>query len=192
MTRQCPKLAGIDRIDRLAKLGQEGRDWYAFANAQVKAGAVILDISERRFADLLAVFSPRVTVVRSVRFTVYYVKTGKYLPDVTRNVRASVKHYEATGEIRGPKTGPFADALMLDQDAIVLDTWMALAFKIDQGLLRSKYVETPCKRLIRRVAKRNGWTSAQAQAAIWTGTVIEAGRNPAQLFIEAELDNTPI
>jgi hypothetical protein len=173
----------------LATKGQDCKDWYQFAHAQVIAGAVILDVEPKRFADLLAIFSPRVSVTRSIRFAVHYIQTGQHAHDVMGSIRAAVAHYEETGEIRGPKTGPFAKALMGNPTAIVVDTWMAIAYGVDPGKVRSKYVREPIDQHIRSVAKRKGWSPAETQAAIWAGIVRQHGRNVPQLFIEPEVDN---
>ena len=205
-------------VSRLATAGADERHWYQFAHAQVVAGAVILDVEPKRFADLLALFSPRVSVTRSIRFAARYVRTdlqgcrdccfpgplgpcrhdvcngqvvhsGEYASDVMRSIRASVDHYELTGEIRGPKTRPFARALMGDLDAVVVDTWMAVAYAVDPLKVRSKYVRGPIEQHIASVAKRKGWKPAEAQAAIWAGIVQQHGRNVPQLYIESEVDN---
>lgn len=206
-------------LRRLALLGADHRQWYDTARAQVTAAAVVLEVTPRRLADLLALFSPRVSVRRSIRFTVHYIqsqqtvcsvcgtdwtagrvscdcdcravpiRTGEFLPDVTRSVRASIAHYEKTGIIRGPKTSAFARAVLGDRDAIVLDTWMAVAFNIDQKRIATKAVHGACCKKLRRLAKSLGWSNAETQAAIWTGAVRAAGRNVPEFLIEPELSD---
>jgi hypothetical protein len=140
----------------------------------------MLSISPGRLADLLSVFSPRLQVLRSIRLTLEYIETGIVPSGVMRGTRAALEHYESTGEIRGPKTGPFARALRGDESAIVLDVWMAKAFGIPQTKLTGKAVAARCKGRIRTVARRLGWTPAETQAAIWTAAVRRAGRTPAR------------
>lgn len=178
-----PRLASVSTLVRLAEQGEAGRFWYDEAREQVDRGSVLLNIAPRRFADLLALFSPRVAVKRSIRFAVRYAETGEYAADVMRSVRASVDHYEQTGEIRGPKTRPFADALRGDGSAIVLDVWMAVAFGVDQRAFNRVGVHAECTRRIRIAAKRLGWTPAETQAAMWYATVRNAGRSPGRLHI---------
>jgi hypothetical protein len=119
---------------------------------------------------------------------VHYVRTGEHLHDVMSGIRVAVEHYESTGEIRGPKCRAFADAIMGDEDSVVLDTWMGVAFGVDSKRFDAKTLRIECERRIRSVATRQGATPAQAQAAIWAGAVREAGRNVPEFLIESEFD----
>ena len=177
------RMASVNRLASMAKLGENGKAWYRKANEQVTAAAEILDCSPRYLADMLALFSPRVAVKRSIRFAVRYVRTREFASDVMGSVRASVNHYNATGRIRGPKTKPFADALMGDPEAVVLDVWMAVALGIDQQRFNNQQVRHKADTRIRKVAKRLGWSPSETQAAVWTYAVRRAGRYPAQLTL---------
>jgi hypothetical protein len=180
-------MRSVKKLSEAALNGADGREWYRFANDQINAAAASLGISPKRLADLLAVFSPRVSVTRSIKWTLHYVKTGQTLPDCTRSHRAALLHYETTGEIRGPKTGPFAKALLGDTGAVVLDVWMARALAIPQKKLESVKVWAQAYDRVLRVAGSLGWTPAETQAAIWTATVRGAGRNPPAFDIVSHL-----
>lgn len=171
-------LSSVDTIERLAWAGRDGRAWYQSARREIMLAAGMMGTSAKRLAALLSLFSPRVQVSRSIRLAFTYARTGTFPPGTIGSVQAAVLHYENTGEIRGPKTGPFAAALLGDPDAIVLDTWMAKAFRVPQQKIATKNVSTRCKRRIRKVAERLGWTPAEVQAAVWTATVRRAGRTP--------------
>lgn len=172
------RLASVETLVLLALEGKAGRYWYAGAHRSVREYARLTDQSPRRVADMLALFSPRVNVRRSVRLAHHYLTTGEYARDTMQGVRAAVAHYEDTGEIRGPKTAPFARALVGDGDAIVLDVWMARAFGCDQRLLATKRVRERCESRIRRAADWLGWTPCEVQAAVWTAAVRRSGRRP--------------
>ena len=166
----------------LALAGVDGRFWYGTAQREVRTGAERLGVTAERFAAILAATSPRVQVRRNITIAVMYCKFGT-LPGSMATTRAAVAHYESTGIIRGPKTGPFARAILGDEDAIVLDVWMAKAFGIDQKRFGAKYVRTHCEGVIRQVAQHLGWTPAQVQAAVWTAAVRRAKRKPTPFLI---------
>jgi len=177
-----PVLPSIETLAALAREGEDGRFWYRSGRAEIARAAEILAVSAGRLADLLSVFSPRVQVRRSIQMTVWYLEHGTTV-GVMKGVRAALAHYEATGEIRGPKTGPFALALRGDDTAIVLDVWMARAFGIKHSRITGKRIGEACKCAIREVAARLGWTPAEVQAAIWTATVRAHGKTPAPMGI---------
>lgn len=177
------RLTGVERLRQYAEAGADGRTWYDHAADQVLAGSDRLGIASGRFADLLAIFSPRVSVRRSIRLTVHYVRTGEYLPGVVRPVQIAVGHYNLTGRIRGPKTGPFARALRGDLTVVVLDVWMARALGVPQKALERRPVHSESTLRIRSAALELGWPPAAAQAAIWHTIVRRAGRRPAPFTI---------
>jgi hypothetical protein len=167
----------------LALAGADGRDWYSHAHAEILRVAPHLGVPPQVFADYLALFSPRVSVARSIKWAIHYVRTYSYMHDCTVSHRLAVMHYRRTGEIRGPKTSAFARAIMGDPNAVVLDVWMARALAVPQRTLEYPRVHrTATSRLI-CVAETLAWSPAQVQAAIWHATVREWGRRPARFTI---------
>lgn len=170
-----------------AKCGEAGAGWYEVARSQVLAASAVLDIAPQRMADVLALFSPRVAVVRNIRNAVEYLRTGTIPGDVPHNVRVQLAHWEDTGVIRGPKCAAFARAIMGDPEAIVLDTWMGVAFGIDSKRFEAKYIRGECEDRIRMVSAMWGRPPAEVQAAIWSFIVKRAGRTIPAYLIEPEL-----
>lgn len=175
MTYRVPSLK---YFATLALEGQDMRPWYDWARVEIEMGAPLLGCTPVRLADLLALFSPRVSVKRSVTFAVVYqASRGEFAPDVTRSVRAAVEHYEKTREIRGVKTAPFAKALLGDKSAIVLDSWMGVAFKLPnpKWIGDKRPVREAMNRALIRLSKHLDWPVAEAQAAVWAGTIRRSG-----------------
>lgn len=167
----------------LARAGRDGRHWYYDAHNAVRRWCFDESFSFDRTCDLLALFSPRVSVTRSLRMTYHYLLTSTFTHDTTRSIRASVVHYERTGEIRGPKTYPFS-LLLRDPShptAIVLDVWMSRALSVPHRRLATISGAKPCFTAIRRTASLLGWLPSEAQAAIWTATVRAHDRTPYPL-----------
>jgi len=100
-----------------------------------------------------------------------------------RSIRAAVDHYEQTSEIRGPKTGAFARCLLGNGDRVVLDVWMAKAFRIPQSAFNRPAVRARCEHRIAKAGERLGLTPAETQAAVWTAIVRDHGRRPAPFRI---------
>ena len=139
-------------------------------------------VTPQRFENVIAITSPRVQVARNITLAVWYCKFGT-LPGAIRSTRLAMAHYEATGAIRGPKTGPFARAVLGDEDAVVLDTWMAKVFEVPHKAFDKKSVRATCADTIRQAAKVLGWTPAQTQAAVWTAAIRAAGKQVPQCMI---------
>lgn len=168
--KPLPRLASIRTLERLALQGEHGRHWYRHAASEVGAAARKLGISPVRFSDLLAIMSPRVSVRKNIGLTLAYLAGDRSEKPAgcLAAVWAAVRHYERTGEIRGPKTSAFAKAIRGDYRAVVLDVWMARAFGVEQSEFSRPAVHREAAKRIRNVAKRLGWAPAEVQAAIWT------------------------
>ena len=107
---------------------------------------------------------------------------GKITGVIPSTIRA-LEHYEATGEIRGLKTGAFRDAILGDPEAVVVDVWMLRAYGRTWPTLTAKrYRELV--RSIRHTATRWGCAPARTQAAVWTGIRARLNMHGGALLME--------
>ena len=168
----------------LFKLGRHMADWYDVAAADIVTAARTHKTSDghpvrpETLAGLLAAFSPRTSVVRSVKWTLHFLQTGNFMPDCPRTIQASVVIFMDTGRIRGPKTGPFARALLGDPDAVVIDTHMAQALNYSPKFTQAQF-EIMVDAV--RSGARHRCSPAQFQAAVWCGRFISLNRTPRYL-----------
>jgi hypothetical protein len=184
---QMPEMASVARLQQLAEAGRDHQDWYFKAAEDIVLVCRDQGWDASRFIDVLALTSPRTSVRRNIRVAMSYMRDRSLPTDVIAATRAALAHYEATGVIRGLKTSEFAKALRGDLNAIVLDTWMAVAMQVDQNLYSRVWVQRYAKEQVRFVADLLGVMPAQAQAMIWAGTVREVGRNVPILCVSDEL-----
>lgn len=176
-------------LNRYADIGAPLCNWYAEARTEIGRLCSREGWDYDRFVCILAVTSPRVSVLRNYKFADHYMRTGYFLPDMMRTIRASVKHYEATGEIRGPKTSAFARNLLGDETALVLDIWMARALNIEQKVVNRKDNMAAAYRVIGTIAGARGWTIAETQAAIWCGVCKSYGVRPGSFADSIRADS---
>ena len=162
----------------MAQSAIEWSDWYADARREIRQVSRRARWNRRRFCDVLGLTSPRCAVRRNIRLALHYMATGDHLPAAMTNIRQSIQHYEATGEIRGPKTKPFADALFGDDRAIVFDSWMESAMDVAPKESRKQHVRARMTRRLLDVADALGLSPASAQAAIWMAERESAGFKP--------------
>jgi hypothetical protein len=184
---QMPEMASVARLQTLAEWGSEYRDWYKQAQADITTVCVDEGWNVERFIDVLALTSVRTSVRRNIRVTMSYMRDGTLPKDVIRSTHQALAHYEQNGIIRGPKTGAFAKCLKGYQEPVVLDTWMAMAFEVDQRLFTRRWVRKHAEQQVRFVAELFGVYPAQAQAMIWAGTIIDVGRNVPVISVSDEL-----
>lgn len=160
----------------LATLNEKNRFWYAHQNKALKAFCISQGWDFKTFCEVLAITSPRVPLKRNFKFTCNYMHGEDFYCTPLPSVFLSLKHYEKTGEIRGLKTRAFAKALQGDKNAVVLDVYMSLIFRVDQKLFGTKsgYAQTSNK--LCKVANALNWTPAQTQAALWCNYLQAQGK----------------
>lgn len=167
------------RCHRYALIGRAHRRWYRVARGVIRRLADVgyegypdvQGLRYRRFAELVAITSPRTSVARNLKFA-----WGEFIghgppSDMIRSTRQALAHYYRTGEIRGPKTSRFALVLRGDDNIAVVDTWMARALSVPDNQARNKSTQELAERVIGCVARYHGWALSEAQAAVWAGVI---------------------
>lgn len=173
----------------LARDNRDGATWYDAAAIEIASVCEAAGWETDKFIAILAITSPRVSVCRNLRITLQYMATGQTFPNTMAMINDCIAHYLATGEIRGPKTGPFRCALLGDTSAIVLDTHMASLLGIKQSLFSRRDIRHRCYSVVRRVATAARLCPRDCQAALWTGYLRSIGRNPARFNVSQEYAN---
>lgn len=190
------KLCGIDRLERLATIGYDYRDWYIHATNDIATLCYRESWSIRRFCDILAITSPRCSIRRNVRVALQYMADGTMPHDCVKSTRQALSKYEQFGRIDGKKTGCFAKNLAGDYSVVTLDSWMARAMVRESAVpdpnsthLTSRVATfQSATLLVCKLARRWQIAPAHAQACIWGGITRESGRNPGGFPLFAEYD----
>lgn len=169
------KTINLPRPIELARQGEYGKDWYTEAEYSIKEYANAKGFTAERVADVLAITSPRVSVKHNVTLATRYLETGSTQGMMLGRIRA-LQRYERTGEFSGPKVTAFSKALQGDSKAVVVDSWMVLAFsKISVSKNPSLRTHKYISRVVRSSSTILGWEPAQTQAAIWVAVRSHCG-----------------
>ena len=160
-------------LNPMATAGADFRHWYDNLPPFIAERAEHYGVDPNRYAAVLAITSARTMVKTNLDLTERYFRDGTqpWLP--THQI--GLAHYLATGEVRGPKIGPFYEALMGSKTALVMDTWMLKALKVprlNKGVLRK------ARKRVAKVAASHEWNIPQTQAAIWATTIRQHNRTP--------------
>jgi hypothetical protein len=142
--------------------------WYATSYAAVR----------RRFADpelyvdLLALTSARASVGANVTLATKAYRQIKEHGCVmregfTRHHYASIKHYLETGNIRGRKTGSFAECLRNpESQRVPVDIWMMRWHGLDHNVPTKKEYDEIESRILTEAAE-HGMTPRDYQSKVW-------------------------
>lgn len=97
-----------------------------------------------------------------------------------RSPRTALSNWGKGEGIKGRETGPFARALAGDEDALVLDMWMAMALGADGRKATGLDNIAAARRRMQSIYSTLDITMAEAQAAVWCGIVRSRGGLPAR------------
>lgn len=170
-------LRAVLRNARPADWG-DGAEWYRVARDGVRRVSRMTGLPTETVAGVVAALSPRNRWERNTAdaaaLLVAHLLGGDVPPITTTraNVRAALRI--ASGEdwravLKGPKVRAFADALAGDDDAAVVDVWMARAMtggRREEPRSAADYEDMAAA--LRYVARRDcAWPVAWVQATAW-------------------------
>lgn len=180
------KMESIEKLTRYACTGIDGRYWYKQATAGIGYVADAEGWDSDEFAGVLAVTSPRCSVLRNIRLGLHFMhfRNDRVIP--MKAIRRSLHNFLDGKGINGPKTRAFYRNLAGDYGPVTLDVWMAYALGINQTDFSRKASHAEATRRVVRVARRLRIEPAEAQAAIWTGYRRERGHSDSTFDIVSE------
>jgi hypothetical protein len=158
-----------DRLERIARSGLDSSDWYARAQRDIETVCALERWNVQRVTDVIAITSPRVSVVRNIRIALQYCHNGQLFTNVVRNIGKALARYETGGALSGQKISAFSKALSGDVSAIVLDVHIARALNVRQDDFTKPRFRAHCFRAVQRLANRLELSPRDAQAALWVG-----------------------
>ena len=178
-------------LERIAEAGADdfGLNWYSRANQSIEGLASRLGCSVQHFAMLASGYSPRVSVLRSIKFACWHVATdGQIKPPGCMNaVHKLVNDGITRGYHNGPKIEAFRRCLLGCESSLVLDTWIAKALRVDQKALYQKAYYPAIESRFRATASNMGVCLADCQAMVWTGIMRQHGRVDLDLIPAARV-----
>lgn len=179
--------ARVVRAKQFALAGWYFKDWYSHAYDEVSSCARTLGVDHGTLAGLLAAYSPRVQVHRSIEYAIHWCLTRRHHRGVMAGVQAAVEYFLTHGTLRGRKTEAFRLCLQGVVDAVVLDTHMAEVLDLPQRTFSTSDGYATGVRIVLCVSSDMKLTPSQAQAAMWGGRIRMMGRSPAMLSVRSFL-----
>ena len=161
-------LPSVKRLADLLEKGEPGGEWYGKALEEVSE---YFGPDAELFIDFFAATSARTSVRANMKFAVeayHRYKTGQPMRGFMKAHRLNLERVVRGEPIKGPKVGPFADALKGDHNAVVVDRWMMRAF----GIKGDSPTEAQVKlitRLVREKAAQRGISPRMYQETLWKG-----------------------
>ncbi len=164
----------------LITLGADLRQWYPQAQKEIETVCKLERWNVEYFTGLIAACSPRVSVRRSIRQALLFQAQKQYFNNFPSTIRVCVDKWGSQGVLSGQKIEAFRKALLGDESAIVVDTHICKAFRIDQKSLARKNVLTAVCDRIKRLADITKSKPRDTQAMLWGGAFLTyVKRTPA-------------
>jgi hypothetical protein len=147
-----------------------GVQWYDDARALAQDIADDSDVTLKVASGVIAALSPRMQWVTNVNAARKACKGEAYgaLGTSKRNADRILKGEDPLDVLRGPKTRAFYQAIMGDDDAAVLDTWMLQAVGLPGNASLSITKYNALSAALHQAADAEGVGTSTLQAVVWT------------------------
>ena len=181
----------VDDIPRYIKIGAKDKNWYAECQKVFEDlfGKERLRLVTSLFAatSINTSLKSNITLFRKALYEMENdLPIGRYLP----NIRNQLQRIRDGQPLSGQKIESFRRAMSGDVDAVVVDTWMLRAFKVDKEYFRQRKGAAPgvgmmrsagtsekmylkIEAWVREYAKANKYEAREVQSMIWSGKRIE-------------------
>ncbi len=161
----------VNLLDHYEQSDGAGVPWYRESRRFARRLAREHGGGLARPAGITAALSPQVQWSVNKRMAEHYMATGTPGEGCLRlsddRARAIWLGQRPLQVLRGPKTTAFYRAIMGDEDAAVIDTWMLQAVGWPHKGISPKQYEK-CAEALRKAAAYTPHTTAQFQAVVWT------------------------
>lgn len=151
-----------------ATLGQveEASKWYLDAERVAEEVARNLDTTLEIGASVVSAFSPRERWASNIEKAVAF-SLGKTVTGLSNNIKmAKASLVAGFDALNGRKTNAFARAIAGDENAVVVDVWMARAAGLEvDNPNKTQYTEI--SQAVKQVAYQYKLTPRTTQALIW-------------------------
>lgn len=151
-----------------ATLGQveEASKWYLDAERVAEEVARNLDTTLEIGASVVSAFSPRERWASNIEKAVAF-SLGRHVTGLSNNIKmAKASIVAGFDALNGRKTNAFARAIAGDENAVVVDVWMARAAGLEvDNPNKTQYTEI--SQAVKQVAYQYKLTPRTTQALIW-------------------------
>ncbi len=159
----------------------DGHNWYRDGLNDCDVVANRLGVELERVVYAVSVFSPRVSVSRSARISLRWLRNPEVKPDgCMQQVYKTAMRYADRGYLNGPKTENFRRSILSggNSDAICLDIHMARILNGgDQATLYRKDNFERISKQFYRLSRKFNLPNAKIQSALWVGYIDHLGQS---------------
>lgn len=161
----------VNLLDHYEQSGHDGAaGWYRESRRYARALAREHGGGVGRAAGIIAALSPQVQWHRNKAMACEVMETGWATGQTHTNLLKARRIWLGERPLQvlgGPKVRSFYRAMMGDEEACVIDTWMATALGWPHNFFSERQYEK-CAAALKQAASYTDLTTAQFQAVVWT------------------------